>query len=500
MPHSNTNTTSTPDSPTTHIRQPTTFGSSAELTITTQLNNLKNHSANVVTAMEIHCKLGHISFRRLYDIRSRLPQGPTCNPNKMQPCTFYLQCLLVGTLLGIWSGVVGAFAALRAHLSANSFHCTPASACAFTLVIEILKCFKRSTASRLLNLFLLRVRENVYGGIGFRVGKALDDCYEFGEGGVQRPLRCHTDLQCCLPAPELSNSPFGCLPAPVEATSPHLAAYQLPGCLKAPMRWLKHCITTDAELIDPITPNEILKYGVKLRCGSDTNPFTVGFTSQCLIKNLCQAYNTADGKIVLSGNELIVVGYIDVAGHFRLTKLMLSSHRRGTDYDDILRPLFEQVNIVLGSKVTPLFLMSNGSDAIYNGFLSVLPENAYVHLMCFARAERNIKKTINQLKIFRISRSLQECQLHYNELTSTCQKEANRQSFVTPPGYPLTNNSIESFNKQIKTQYPERDRLSFGELFAICGEIIKDYGTGPLRKEFSLHRPSDAALAKRGDR
>ncbi|RKP16315.1 hypothetical protein ROZALSC1DRAFT_25417, partial [Rozella allomycis CSF55] len=71
------------------------------------------------------------------------------------------------------------------------------------------------------------------------------------------------------------------------------------------------------------------------------------------------------------------------------------SHRRGSDYEDILRPIFEQVNIVLGSKFTPSLLMSDGFDAIYNVFLSVLPENAYVHLMCLAHVERNIQKTIH---------------------------------------------------------------------------------------------------------
>ncbi|EPZ31896.1 hypothetical protein O9G_005737 [Rozella allomycis CSF55] len=180
--------------------------------------------------------------------------------------------------------------------------------------------------------------------------------------------------------------------------------------------------------------------------------------------------------------------------------------------------------------------MSDASDAIFNAFHELLPIESYVHLMCFAHVERNVFKHLIQLKLsikkrneiaslvkgflkkLRFARSLSEWKENYTLMQESCKVNgaekffayfedtwgnngkftSNWQAYLTPPGFPVTNNSIESFNKQIKShQYTSRERLAAGELFGIFADIIEDYGSGQFKKPFLTNRPFGAALAKK---
>ncbi|EPZ31895.1 hypothetical protein O9G_005736 [Rozella allomycis CSF55] len=68
--------------------------------------------------------------------------------------------------------------------------------------------------------------------------------------------------------------------------------------------------------MDETGKNEILKFGVKLGTGSETNPFTVGSTSYCQVDNLVQAYRLMNGSIVLSVDETFK---IDLMGYQLIT-------------------------------------------------------------------------------------------------------------------------------------------------------------------------------------
>jgi hypothetical protein len=205
-------------------------------------------------------------------------------------------------------------------------------------------------------------------------------------------------------------------------------------------------------------------------------------------------------KLVWEGFPVLIVGTSDQNNCFHPFAVAVTKGETAEDFSFIFRSLR-----VYHTDYKPSILLADGSEAITNGFIAVFTEIA-VRIMCYFHVIKNIEKYMKPIKIC--------TRVQLKTDISTLQMAANREIFLkavdlffckwkkysdprvvdfltyfreqwieknenwfegAAPGYPSTNNGLESTNSAVKREHTFRERLPLGQFLCVVTEMVEKW-------------------------
>ncbi|OXA42198.1 hypothetical protein Fcan01_23227 [Folsomia candida] len=212
----------------------------------------------------------------------------------------------------------------------------------------------------------------------------------------------------------------------------------------------------------------------------------------------------ADGtyKLVWENFPVLVLGTSDKNRNFHPISIAVSTGETEQDYGNIFRILASSC----GTKYEPKVLIADSAEAITNGFESVFGSN-FVRVYCWYHVSAKIKDRLKQIECPETRRELKSdidlLQLAEDKLDFDAAVHLFRQkwsgvdavkNFVgyfigeyidqrcgwyegTAPGFPSTNNGLESINGLIKRQGTLRKRLPLGEFVNCISKLLSGWSS-----------------------
>jgi hypothetical protein len=271
-------------------------------------------------------------------------------------------------------------------------------------------------------------------------------------------------------------------------------------------------------------------------------------TSKFLLK---QAIGTslvatdATYKLLWLGMPVLIVGTTDAKRQFHPFAIGVCTNETARDFQFVFSSLIEGVKKHFDTDYKPDILLADSAPAITNGFKSAFgyQDDDFIRLNCWPHTERNLDKKIKGIKSDKIRREV-KTDIHLIQLANTrddfkflwdqfCKKwRSKRMSDVSTfveymeknwikincnwyegaaPGYPSSNNALESTNKQIKDSFTFRNRLPMMQFLELLVSIVTKWtqdrmttqsadpphSTTPAHVPFYRHPPIDTALEEK---
>jgi hypothetical protein len=245
--------------------------------------------------------------------------------------------------------------------------------------------------------------------------------------------------------------------------------------------------------------------------GSDSDPLVVGFSSAYMISRLILARDYMlhiDGtfKIDTHGFPVLVVGVSDTARHFHPVALFLVSQTTQPIFELALDALLTEFEEVTGKRAVVGQVMGDADKAQWNALDAVISSHQaepWEYAMCFFHVMKNVKDRVRSLDASDRDLVFKHVyKMHYSRSSDTfewawqlachewCSNLGTRsfadyfykqwivgcfhrwQCYWSRPGQAKTNNPVEQFNRELKSDYTQHTLLSpnmlVHELLRLC--------------------------------